>query len=602
MDSLAYAISKIIFSASGWRGVFALNGNDESKEEQISPFHRAIAALSARVFVEFIKKKAFLNGKIIIGRDTRPTGSAITDAVIRMLIALDIEIFYIGISAAPEIMALAAREKETSGFIYISASHNPIGHNGLKFGLNDGGVIQAEENALILSAFNEHTGLDNWDKILLSILESIDKAKVDNIYNSVKQNKALALKVYRDFTLELISNSQDKNKAEIFLHNLQDALKRKKIGFAVDFNGSARSMSIDRDFFTSLGIDFKAINDKPGEIVHRIVPEGISLEPCRLFLDELNKRDPKFIMGYLPDCDGDRGNLVISSGETRILDAQEVFALACLAEFAFLYKTGELRGKKTAVVLNDPSSLRVDKIAAVYGIDVFRAEVGEANVVGLARKLRNESYTVKILGEGSSGGTIIYPASVRDPLNTITSILKLLLIDDEDENNPGLFKKWCELSGQKEKFNKNFTLEDIINTLPVYHSTGAYTEEAVLNIKTEDHALLKERYQDIFLREWEKNSLILNEKYAIARWQAISYIGMNENRNINSFGEAKRGGLKIEFFKNDYDTLASSYIWMRGSGTEKVFRIMADSDDLELYNFLINWQRQMVLEADKNTI
>ena len=30
------------------------------------------------------------------------------------------------------------------GFFYISASHNPIGHNGYKFGVN-GGVLSKEE-------------------------------------------------------------------------------------------------------------------------------------------------------------------------------------------------------------------------------------------------------------------------------------------------------------------------------------------------------------------------------------------------------------------------------------------------------------------------
>ena len=595
MDSLDDAISKIIFSASGWRGIFAQSGNDESKEKDISSCHKAIAALSAKVFVEFLQKNSLLKGNILLGHDTRPTGVAITDAVIRMLLALDIDIFYIGISAAPEIMALAARDSGSCAFIYISASHNPIGHNGIKFGLNDGGVIQAKENNILLSAFNDFIKAKDWEKNILSLLENINLTKLATIYSAMDKNKDLALKTYRDFTMEVISSSSDKNESKNFLTNLQNATKKRAIGIAVDFNGSARTASIDRELFESLGVDFKAINDKPGDIVHRIVPEGESLEPCRNFLFDLHKKDPKFILAYVPDCDGDRGNLVISGSETRILEAQEVFALACLSEFAHLYETGELNRKKAAIVVNDPSSLRIDKIAAVYGIEVFRVEVGEANVVGLARKLRDSSYTVKILGEGSSGGTIIHPASVRDPINTLFSILKLLLME-------GLFKQWCLLSGQKERYRENFNLEDIIATLPLYYTTGAYTEEAILDIKTEDHALLKERYQNIFLDEWEKNKLMLKENFAIARWQAISYIGMIENSKIRSFGEAKRGGLKIEFFRENDDALASSFIWMRGSGTEKLFRLMADSDNSGLYSFLIRWQRQMVLEADKNTI
>ena len=191
----------------------------------------------------------------------------------------------------------------------------------------------------------------------------------------------------------------------------------------MDFNGSARTLSIDREFFSSLGLGFHGINDKPREIVHRIVPEGESLEPCMRFLESLRERDPSVVLGYVPDCDGDRGNLVFWDGKrARPLEGQEVFALACVSELAHLVLTGELRydeqGKalnRAAVAANGPTSLRVDRIAAAFGVRVFRAEVGEANVVGLARKLREAGYLVRILGEGAAGGVITHPAAVRSP-------------------------------------------------------------------------------------------------------------------------------------------------------------------------------------------
>ena len=54
--------------------------------------------------------------------------------------------------AAPEIMAYArgvagAEREDAAGFVYVSASHNPRGHNGLKFGLGDGGVLGAADSA-----------------------------------------------------------------------------------------------------------------------------------------------------------------------------------------------------------------------------------------------------------------------------------------------------------------------------------------------------------------------------------------------------------------------------------------------------------------------
>ena len=54
------------------------------------------------------------------------------------------------------------------------------------------------------------------------------------------------------------------------------------------------------------------------------------------------------------------------------------------------------------------------------------------------------------------------------------------------------------------------------------------------------------------------------------------------------------GGLKIVF--QDANGEDTDFIWMRPSGTEPLFRVMADAlgDDLERHNYLIEWQRQLV--------
>ena len=44
-----------------------------------------------------------------------------------------IQVKHLFISAAPELMAYSAVNESVDGFIYITASHNPVGHNGLKF-------------------------------------------------------------------------------------------------------------------------------------------------------------------------------------------------------------------------------------------------------------------------------------------------------------------------------------------------------------------------------------------------------------------------------------------------------------------------------------
>jgi phosphoglucomutase len=119
-----------------------------------------------------------------------------------------------------------------------------------------------------------------------------------------------------------------------------------------------------------------------------------------------------------------------------------------------------------------------------------------------------------------------------------------------------------------------------------------------MSIKSGDHALLKERYQKIFLREWEKQKKRLRSDWNIAGWKAAIYNGGVERRGIEKFGEAGRGGLRILFY--DEGGRERSSLWMRGSGTEPVFRVLADVEgsNRPLHDRLLEWHRAMLNEAD----
>ncbi|GHV79538.1 phosphoglucomutase [Spirochaetia bacterium] len=597
------ALAEMILSPSGWRGIFSGNGDDESAAADISPAHGLIAALAAEVFADYLKKTTAAP-RVIVGMDTRPTGPAIADAMIRALLASGCRVEYAGVTAAPEIMAFvrANSPDKPEGFVYISASHNPIGHNGLKFGRNDGGVLPAGEATLLIEEFRRRiAGCRNPFRIV-GLVNAADNKALEAVYAGAAQVKREARQAYLDFTSEVAAgNSGD------ILGVISRGIQERPLGVVVDFNGSARTLSIDREFLGSLGVKVHAINDKPGEIVHRIVPEGESLEPCRLFLEEIHRKDPSVILGYVPDCDGDRGNLVFwdeGQHKARALEAQEVFALACVSELAHLVWTGELRYdnkgnalNKAAVAVNDPTSMRIDRIARAFDVSVFRAEVGEANVVGLARRLREQGFTVRILGEGSAGGNITHPSAVRDPINTVLSLIKLLTIRSEGDRK-GFYELWCNLSDQTETYRPDFSLTDIIAALPAFITTGTYTPEALLQVHTTDHGLLKSRYQQVFLREWEARKASLLSHYGITGWEAATYKGMEEKRGVTDFSSAGRGGLKVSFINKAGN--ASACIWMRGSGTEPVFRVMADvaGSDTRIERALIEWQRNMVQEAD----
>ena len=599
------ALEGLILSPSGWRTVFAASEQDTSPE--LDETHREIAAVAARVYAEFLAEKCGdVHRVVALGNDSRPTGPAIASVLARVLLAAGVEVRYLGIAAAPEIMAYV-RSAKLHGFVYVSASHNPIGHNGFKFGLSDGGVLGGVDAQAMIASFNSliqdslECGriADNARSVASSAIEALDRESASW--------KERALEAYLAFTLEVGTMEADESKRGALLDRIREEASRKRLGILADFNGSARTLSIDRTFIEGLGVRFDAINDLPGQIVHTIVPEGPALEPCRTTLEKLYSRDGGYLLGYVPDNDGDRGNIVLVdplSGRADILRAQEVFALSCMAELAYLVYTGELNysesGKaqqRHAVVVNGPTSLRVDAIAKAFDVRVFRSEVGEANVVNLARDSRGSGFLVRMMGEGSNGGNITHPSSVRDPLNTVFAFLKLLLLPSLP-GKPGLYEIWCRRSGQE--FNPEAGLLEMVASLPSFVTTEVNEARAVVDIKATDHARFKEAYEEEFLKDWDRMRDELSSELGIATWEEINYEGAGE---IHGFGRTyrsgkQRGGLKILF----KDSLGGkvAFIWMRGSGTEPVFRVLADirGSDPSLEKRLLDWHVSMIRRAD----
>lgn len=591
----------MILSASGWRKVFAVSGEETDTTTEIGMENTCISVLSALVFSDYVKKRT---GKrtptIVLGIDTRPTGPEIANVMIRLLLKEKVVVRYVGVTAAPEIMAYS---KLFDGFIYISASHNPIGHNGIKFGLNDGGVLNGKENALLVEEFkakcSDEFALQNVSR-LISVRSQSD---LEWVYSESISTKKEALEIYKTFSKNVISSLTNVSLQDKFFDNLKAQIKANPIGIVCDFNGSARTMSIDKEFFAENNLNFYPFNDIPGKIVHEIIPEPENLVYCAKKMEELQKAGTKdAILGYMPDCDGDRGNIVYWDSKTnsaQILKAQEVFSLSVLAELAFSYWLNKNDSSyKPAVAVNCPTSMRIDEIAKAFNAKVFRGEVGEANVVNTARLARKEGYTVRILGEGSNGGTITFPSSVRDPINTIFAFIKLLTIKDTAEGK-GLFHIWCQLSGQEDKYRDDFTLSDVLETLPVYTTTGVSESRAILKISTMDHAKLKGNFQKVFENSFKNGADGLLKKYGISSYKCILTNATTEKVDAKDFSESGKGGLKIQLFENS--DKPSAFIWMRGSGTEPVFRIMCDvkGNNPDKEKDLLAWETKMLFEADK---
>jgi phosphoglucomutase len=607
------AFKPLILSASGWRKVFAATGDEEDARPDVGDANIVIAAHMADVFAAYILARIPSNPTIVLGLDSRPTGPEIGDAMLRVFLSRGIKVRYLFIASAPEIMAYA---RGSDGFAYISASHNPVGHNGVKFGLADGGVLPGSETNLLIAEFRKAIAADDAAIRARNLLGGCAPAAVASVLAAIPVEKKAALAAYAAFTREVVSGESGTARQDAFFAELADAAARgrkegKPVSLVCDFNGSARAVSIDRAFFESAGLALFGMNEGARKIAHRIVPEGESLSFCAREIERLRREgktaDERGVsLGYVPDCDGDRGNIVYwneKTGKADILEAQEVFALSVIAELSHLVYQGQVKvsgGKATppvGVAVNDPTSLRIEAIARSFGATVGRAEVGEANVVNLAREMREAGTIVRILGEGSNGGNITHPAAVRDPVNTVCALLKMLVLRGTPEK-PGLFRLWCELSGQPDAWKEDFTLADIIATLPAFVTTSAFEKEAALRITSMDHTALKRSFQTVFVREWETRKDELRAKYGFASWVAIANNGTRQTIGIDDFGVSGKGGLTVRFL--DAMGKPLGIIWMRGSGTEPVFRILAEvcGSDASAERDLLAWLTRMVLEAD----
>ena len=628
---LEAAVSTLILSASGWRKVFAtpdpgagraawarslgpdakpeagsrstIAFDEDSLSTRVGPAELVIAGTMAMVFAEHVvAASGRRDAAILLGTDSRPTGPALADTMLRVFLSLGLKVHYLSVVAAPEIMAYsrrvtsldAADEERAEGFCYISASHNPPAHNGVKFG-SGGGVLSGAEIAPLIASFRERIADPGIAQRVFALVDETEPRAVASVFSACNAYKRRAFSAYTLFARQVVTGREELEAQEVLLAEMEEGGRSHPVGVLADLNGSARCLSIDANFLDGLGLRHISMNEVPGQFAHRIVPEGESLEAAQERLTEAGRADSSFAIAYVPDCDGDRGNLVwrdTDGGVAKPLEAQEVFAVAVLAELALLEREG--KAGKAAVAVNDATSLRIEAIARVFGAEVHRAETGEANVVGLAERLRAAGKTVRVLGEGSNGGNITHPSAVRDPLATLGAVLKLLLLRGERP----LFRIWLERSGQTSLWRPDFTMADIIASLPRFATTSVFESRAALRIAEGDHARLKARYGEVFARNWPAKSSQLEHRWGIVGWKAFATKGKDEIEIGADFAASGKGGLRILF--HDAAGSAKGFLWMRGSGTEPVFRIMADIEGgrTEDEEWLLDWHRAMVRAAD----
>ena len=89
------------------------------------------------------------NGPIVIARDTRNQGLQILTKIKDTLTSLGVDVFDCDINPTPIIQFLV-KELNASGGIMITASHNPMEWNGLKFIDSDGCFINKKKVEALL--------------------------------------------------------------------------------------------------------------------------------------------------------------------------------------------------------------------------------------------------------------------------------------------------------------------------------------------------------------------------------------------------------------------------------------------------------------------
>jgi phosphomannomutase len=109
-------------TVSGYRGIW---GQTFLNDEVVTKYTRAFV----RFTKEDLKKEKLI---ILIGRDGRESGPEIAKIIIRELKNLDVDVVYGNIMPTPTVL-FSVRKHKYDGAVIITASHNPIEYNGLKF-------------------------------------------------------------------------------------------------------------------------------------------------------------------------------------------------------------------------------------------------------------------------------------------------------------------------------------------------------------------------------------------------------------------------------------------------------------------------------------
>jgi phosphomannomutase len=348
--------------------------------------------------VAFIQTREAGGGKIVIGRDTRPSGALFTAAACRGIRAAGGTPVDLGIAPTPT-TCVAAAELQTSGGIIITASHNPGEYNGYKMVHASGRLYRGAECENVYAAFRkgDYPPAEKFMAVTDTPVERFDAA---------------ALHINR------ILNQVD-----------VDLIRSSGIRIAVDsINGAGGA--VFPALLDALGVEWSGVHNKlDGDFVHNPEPRPEHLTD----LSTLLRSKANLWGGFAFDPDADRLATMGHTGEAISEEMTLAFALSNL-----------LSRNRSSIATNLSTSMLIDDVAARFGVSVIRTRIGEANVVeGMMR------HNCAVGGEGNGG--LIFPAIswARDGLAAIAIIIELMA--KTRKNLSVLAGEWPQYAIVKEK-------------------------------------------------------------------------------------------------------------------------------------------------------
>lgn len=295
------------------------------------------------------KKKA----KIVVGKDTRISGDMLESALISGILSAGTDAICIGVVPTPAV-AYLTRKYEADAGVVISASHNPVEYNGIKFFNKDGFKLPDEVE-------------DRIEDYILNGKDIDFMPRGKEVGRKIKVTKAVD--EYADFLKSTIDVD----------------LKGMKI--AIDCANGASYMAAPKTL-CDLGAEVKILNHNP---------DGYNINyNCGSTHPEIIKEcvlETGADLGLSFDGDADRLIAVDEAG--NIVDGDRIMAICA----AHLMEQGKL--KNNALVATVMSNIGLDKALNQYECNIVKTKVGDRYVL---EEMKKSGY---ILG-GEQSGHIIF--------------------------------------------------------------------------------------------------------------------------------------------------------------------------------------------------